>query len=101
MLCSAYASSDIMMVSAISTVSYSQARPRLAQQVILQNDHQAMVHITPCLPADHWDWYERIRTYFSEYADEQEAGQAHSEASQEARNLLSQPVRLLMELAGL
>lgn len=54
------------------------------------------------MPADHWDWYEKVRTYFSEYAAEQEAArQAHSEASQEARNLLSQPVRLLMELAGL
>ena len=57
--------------------------------------------LMPRLPADHWDWYERIRTYFSEYAEEQEAGRAHSEARQEARNLRSQPVRLLMELAGL
>ena len=62
---------------------------------------QAMLRLTPYLPADHWDWYERIRTYFGEYAEEEEAGRAHSEARQEARNLRSQPVRLLMELAGL
>ena len=60
-----------------------------------------MPRLTHCLPADHWDWYERVRTYFREYADEQEAGEADRHSGHEARNLLSQPVRMLMELAGL